>query len=110
MKTIEHAPAGVDVEAAEVFVQRSQGTWSSTDQIELEARLGADPAFADAYARVEESWDTLDTHAETPEFMRYREEAMAYARRANGRRWLRPGPYTLSRWRMAAIAVGITFA
>jgi len=107
MKALEHTP---ETEASEVFVQRQHGAWSTSDQAELEARLGRDPVFANAYARVEESWVTLDAHAETPEFMRYREEALAYARRASAHRWLKSSSHSRSRWQIAAAVVGITIA
>ena len=110
MKSGDHLPSDTDVEASEIFVQRLQGEWTPINQTQLEARLGRDRVFANAYARAEASWADLDTHAETPEFMRFREEAMAYARRANARRWLMPGPDTRSRWRVAATAVCITIA
>ncbi len=107
MKSIDLLHSDVDVEASEVFVQRLQGEWTPTDQAQLEARLESDRTFADAYSRVEMSWAGLDKHAETPEFMRYREEAMAYARRASAHRWLKPSPNMRSRWRGGAIAASI---
>jgi transmembrane sensor len=110
MKSAGHLPSDIDIEASEIFVQRLQGEWTPIDQNQLEARLGRDRVFADAYSRAEASWADLDTHAETPEFMRYREEAMAYARRANARRWLRPGPDTRSRWRVATTVAGVLIA
>jgi transmembrane sensor len=110
MKSAGHLPSDIDIEASEIFVQRLQGEWTPIDQARLEARLGRDRVFADAYSRAEASWADLDTHAETPELMRYREEAMAYARRANASRWLRTGPDTRSRWRVAAAGAGILVA
>jgi transmembrane sensor len=76
-----------DEEAAELFVQRLQAEWTARDQAELDARRARDPAFEDAFSRAESSWGSLDQHAETPEIMRHREAALAFARRANARRW-----------------------
>jgi len=95
----------IEEEASHTFVQHLHGKWTPIDQHELEARLERDSAYADAYRRVEESWSALDTHAETPEIMVYREEAIAYARRSNARRWLKSTPYMRGRWRMAAAFV-----
>jgi transmembrane sensor len=110
MKSVESPPSTVDLEASEAFVQRLNGEWTPPDQAELEARLGCDRAFAEAYARVEESWEALDRHSETPDFMRYREEAMAHARHASARRWLKSSPGGRSPWRVAAAVTGIAVA
>jgi len=101
------SPSTIEEEASETCVQRLHGEWTSADQAALEARLERDPAYADAYARVERSWDSLDTHAETPELMAYRAEAIAYARKAAASRWLKVPPYIRKPWRMAAAAAGI---
>jgi len=82
-------------------VQRLQGEWTPKHQADLEARLSDDRAFAQAYARVEESWTGIDKYGETPEIVGYREEALAYARR---------NPYARHRWRLAAALLGITVA
>ena len=94
-------------EASETFVQRLHGEWTRADQAAFEARLERDPAYADAYRRVDQSWAALDTHAESPEVMSYREEAIAYARKASAGRWLKVSAYTRTRRRLVAAAAGI---
>lgn len=105
---LEHAvhasPDTVEEEASETFVQRLHGEWTSTDQAAFESRLERDPAYADAYGRVEASWVTLDTHCESPQLMGYREEAIAYARKQSAGRWLKRNRHTHRPWRIAAVA------
>jgi transmembrane sensor len=98
----------IEEEASDTFVQRLHGDWTAADQAALEARLERDSAYADAYARVQESWDALDAHAESAEVMRYREEAIAYARRSNARRWFKAHIYARSGWRAAAAVFGVS--
>lgn len=93
-----------DTEAGETFVKRFYGNWTTADQAALEARLGADAAYADAYRRIEASWTGLDHHAMSPEIMEFREQAIRYARQANARRWFRP--YVTRAWKIAA---GVAF-
>jgi transmembrane sensor len=102
----EEARQTIEEEAASVFLQRLQGGWSEADQAALEVRLERDPAYADAYRRVQESWSALDSYAETPEIIARREKALVYARRANARRWLTSSS-AASRWRAAAVAAGL---
>jgi transmembrane sensor len=102
----EEVPQTIEDEAASVFVQRLQGEWSEADQAALEARLERDPAYADAYRRVQESWSALDSYAETPEIIARREKSLVYARRANARRWLTT-PFSATRRRAAAVAAGL---
>jgi transmembrane sensor len=97
---------GVEEEAASAFIQRVHGEWTQADQARLEGRLATDTAYASAYQRVECSWGALGRYAETPELMRYREEALAFARRTNVRRWIQPAPMTRARW-LAAAAAGL---
>jgi transmembrane sensor len=92
-------------EAAETFVAGLREDWSTEDESRLKSRLGRDAGLADAFRRVEQSWSSLGAHAESAELMRYREEALAYARQTTGRRWLRPGPFVRARNR-AALAAG----
>ena len=92
----------LEQEAADAFVERLHGDWTARKQAALDLRLESEPAFADAYRRVAESWATLDTHAEVPELIACREEAIAYARRAKRRGSLKPNLYQSGRWRMAA--------
>ena len=106
-RALDAGPATVEEEASEIFVQHLHGEWTPADQAAFEERLERDPAFADAYCHVEASWDSLDKHAETPELMGYREEAISYARNASAARWLRVNPYTRRPWRVAAAAAGI---
>jgi transmembrane sensor len=98
----------IEDEASDTFVQRLHGDWTAADQAALEARLARDPAYADAYRRVQESWGALDAHAESAEVMRYREEAIAYARRSNARRWFKAHTYARSGWRAAAAVFGVS--
>jgi transmembrane sensor len=97
----------IEEEASETFVQRLHGEWTAQDQAVFEARLASDPAYADAYRQAQESWGALDAHAESAEVMRYREEAIAYARRRNARRWFKAHTYARSGWRAAAAIAGV---
>lgn len=97
----------LEEEASETFVQRLHGEWTPADQAAFEARLERDSAYADAYRRVEASWAALDTHAESPELMGYREEAIAYARKQSASRWFKENRYARRPWRTAAAAAGI---
>ena len=108
MKAVEHNDSTVEEEASDTFVQRLHGDWKAPDQAALEARLECDPAYADAYRRVQESWGALDAHSESAEVMRYREEAIAYARRSNARRWFKAHTYARSGWRAAAAVFGVS--
>jgi transmembrane sensor len=102
----DEAPQTLEEEASTAFVQRLQGAWTEHDQNALEMRLSRDPAYADAYRRVEESWGELDTYATTPEFIARREKTLVYARRASASRWL-TNPSPRRRWRLAALAAGV---
>src|ERR1700722_7778328 len=97
----DHRPT-IEEEASDPFVQQLHGEWADQDQAAFEARLERDPAYADAYARAQESWGALDAHAESAEVMRYREEAIAYARRSNAHRWFKAHTYARSGWRAVA--------
>jgi transmembrane sensor len=92
-------------EAADLFLRRCASTWSDADQAALESRFNADPAFAEAYARVEESWESVGRNAASPELMALREQAIARARHASARRWSLPGARSprARLWAMAAI-------
>jgi transmembrane sensor len=113
MSSLTAGNQSLEQEASELFVQRLQGKWSASHQAELYARLARDPAFAQAFSRAERSWAALEAHAEAPEIMRWREEALAYARRASARRW--SAASVGKRWRPAAsigavaIALGIAW-
>ena len=97
----------LEEEASAAFVQQLHGEWTATDQAALDRRMANDLEYADAYARAQVSWAALDTHAESAELMRYREEAIAYARRNNGRRWIKTHLYARRRWRAAAAIAGL---
>jgi transmembrane sensor len=90
--------------ASELFLQRRNSTWGAADQIALDARLVADSSFAQAYRRVEESWDSVGRHAASPELMALREQAIARARRASALRWALPGAHGARAWNWAAAA------
>jgi len=104
---LDPSPPTIEEAASETFVRRLHGEWTPADLAALEARLKRDPAYADAYVRVEAAWDSLDTYAEAPELMAYREQAIAYARDANADRWLKARRYARNPWRNAAVAAGI---
>jgi transmembrane sensor len=91
--------------ASELFLRRRNATWAAADQIALDARLAADSAFAQAYRRVEASWDSVGRHATSPELMALREQAIARARRASALRWALPGAHGPRAWKWAAAAV-----
>lgn len=108
MTSLSAGNQSLEQEASELFVQRLQGEWTAKEQAEFDARLASDRAFAQAFSRAENSWAALETHAEAPEVMRHREEALAYARRANARRW--SAPSARGRWRLVAAIVGVAIA
>ena len=107
---IDPSPPTIEETASDTFVRHLHGEWTPADLAALEARLKRDPAYADAYVRVKAAWDSLDTYAEAPELMAYREQAIAYARDANADRWLKASPHTRNPWRNAAVAAGIALA
>jgi transmembrane sensor len=108
VNTVRDSSSTVEEEASDALVRRLYGQWSPQDQSAFDRRIATDREYADAYTRALESWAALDTHAESAEVMRYREEAIAYARRTNGRRWLKNPLYAGSGWRAAAAIVGVT--
>jgi transmembrane sensor len=91
IRTMTSIEPNLEQEAGDVFVERLHGDWTEQKQADLERRLASEPAFADAYLRVVESWATLDTYANVPEVIACREEAIAYVRRASRRGWSSPG-------------------
>jgi transmembrane sensor len=97
----------LDQEASELFVQRLQGEWTAEQQAALDARLGSDSAFAEAFLRAQASWASLEKHAEAPEIMRHREAALAEARRSTARRSSLSTPAARARWRNCAIAASL---
>ena len=108
-RSLNESSSDCEERAAETFVRRRFGPWTTADQNAFEAQLASDPAYADATRRVEESWQATGDHATSAELMLFREQAIARARRANARRWLRAGHTGGRGWRIAAsIAVAIT--
>src|ERR1700732_1748354 len=91
-------------QAADLFLRRRDASWATADQAALDSRLARDPAFADAYRRVQESWESVGQHATSPELMALREQAIARARRASARRWSLPPARSgnLGKWAPAA--------
>lgn len=87
-------------QAADILIQCRKPTWSVDEQRDLDARVARDASFADAYQRVQASWDAVGRHAATPELMAFREQAIARARQLNVRRWSLPG----ARWRPRSLA------
>jgi transmembrane sensor len=106
----ERVPKTIEEEASDAFVRRAHGEWTASEQAALEWRLAHDSAYAGAYRRVQEAWGSLDTHAEAPEVMSFREEALVYARRASSRRWLRRSTSRARRAAAAAAALLILIA
>jgi transmembrane sensor len=72
------------------------------DQRALDSRLASDPALAQAYRRVQESWDAVGRFAPSPELMALREQAISRARRFSARRWSLPGRGNRYRYGWAA--------
>jgi len=99
----------IEDEASAVFFRTQQGEWTPSEQQALEIRLSREPAFADAYRRVRRAWAALDTHAGSPQLLRRRQEAIAYARQVAGRRWLKTSRYG-ARWAAAAAIAGVALA
>jgi transmembrane sensor len=91
-------------EAADVFLRRRDDSWNEADQAALDSRLASDPAFGDAYRRVQESWKSVGQHATSPELMALREQAIGRARQASMRRWSLPGAHSryFGKWVAAA--------
>lgn len=106
--SLERTPPTLEQEASDVFVQRLYGEWTLQDQTAFEMRLENDADFADAWRRVDESWRALDMHAEAPEVMTYRAEAIGEVRRANALRWFKPKRVNglNSKWKIAAALAG----
>jgi transmembrane sensor len=102
-------PAALEDEAAELFIRRLYGEWNMADQAACESRLAQDPAFALAFRRVEDSWRALDRHAESPQLITYRSEAIGIVRRANARGWLQHNPlhWLTQQWKVAAAIAGL---
>lgn len=100
----------VEAQAAEIFIQRRYGAWTSEDQAALERRVARDPAFARACERVEASWTALGEHAEAPEVIAHRAEAISVLRRGGFRRWMGRAAGPWRRGAMAAAAASMLLA
>jgi transmembrane sensor len=92
---------GLEEQAALDFIRQRLGRAANEDG-QSDTRRVSDPAFADAYRRVEQSWASVAEHATAPEIMALREGAIARARRANARRWRLPRHGNAGRWWAAA--------
>jgi len=101
----------LEAQAAELHTRRRGPSWSEADQSLLESRLADSPEFADAFGRVQDSWDAVGRHATSPELMALREQAIARARQASSRRWSLPAARSsrLKAW-VAAAAVLVVCA
>jgi len=106
MKPFPQSPETIDLhdQAAELLLRRRGGSWGAADQLELDSRLAADAGLAQAYARAQESWESVGRHAASPELMALREQAIARARQASARRWALPGARRPQALKWAAVA------
>ena len=81
----------LEAQAADILMRRRKPSWSIADQRSLDARLASNPLLADAYRRVEQSWEAIGRFATSPELMALREQAISRARHRSARRWATPG-------------------
>jgi transmembrane sensor len=96
----------LEEQAAELHARRRGAAWSEAQQRVLDTRLAESPEFADAYGRVQDSWDAVGRYATSPELMALREQAIGRARQAGSRRWALPAAHSrrFGAW-AAAVAV-----
>lgn len=83
-------------------------TLSEADEVtspEFEAWM-ADPQNEDAWDQAQSGWDVIDEHAEVPELLAWRRDALARAHREGRRQW---GTAGSPGWRIAAAACLILF-
>ena len=92
-----------EVRAAEAFVKKLKGGQNAEHGFE---ELLNDRATASAAHRVERVWNGAAGHANRPEFLALREQALAYVRRANQRRWSYRTSL-LKSWGSAAACAGL---
>jgi transmembrane sensor len=99
----------MEEQAADLFLRRRDVSWKESDQMALDCRLAAEREFADAYGRVQASFDAVGRHATSPEFMALREQAIARARQASARRWSMPGARSrrFRAWASAAVVLAV---
>jgi transmembrane sensor len=96
----------LEARAADILVRRRRPSWTMADQRALDSQLASDPALAQAYRRVQESWDAVGRFATSPELMALREQAISRARRYSARRWSLPGRRSRYGYGWAAAAAG----
>jgi transmembrane sensor len=91
-------------QVADILVRRRDPSWGAADQTALDARLASDSKFASAFRYAQGSWDAIGRHANSPELLALREQAIARARQASVRRWSLPGARSrnLGKWVAAA--------
>jgi transmembrane sensor len=91
-------------QAADMLVRRRDPSWAAADQSALDARLAIDPNFEAAFRQAQSSWDAVGRHANSPELLALREQAIARARQASARRWSLPGARSrnVGKWASAA--------
>jgi transmembrane sensor len=92
--------------AADALARQHLKGWTSEEAAAIGRRKASDVLFADAVRRVEQSVQAVEAHASAPELIRFREQALARARRANGQRWLRSA-FQAYRWRWVASLAGL---
>jgi len=99
-------PSPHEEAASQVVARRHLMGWTKEEEAAIEIRMASDPLFADAVRRVERSSRAVGAYAGSPELIRFREQALARARRVNARRWLGPAVHSKP-LRLAASLVGL---
>jgi transmembrane sensor len=99
--------------AATLFLRRRAGSWTAEDEAAFEATQ-QDSGQAQLLRRVARAWKAVGDHADSPELIVLREQALTRARRANVRRWYSPVNVVRRRWlaaaSVAAAAILLAFA
>lgn len=85
---VARGPASKEELAAGAFIRRQAGDWTALDQADLESWL-ADPVCAEAYRQARKQWSGAAAHAEAPEILKLRKEALARVRSRRTTRWPR---------------------
>jgi transmembrane sensor len=91
-------------QAADMLGRRRGPSWGAAEQIALDARLASDSKFAAAFRDAQDSWEAVGRHANSPELLALREQAIARARQAGARRWSLPGARSANVGKWAAAA------
>lgn len=73
-------------------------------------QLLRDPQVATAAQKVQRVWEGIGHNPNRPELLALREQALARARRASGRRWSLPWTNVQKSWGIAACLLGIALA